>query len=134
MRVVPTGPTTVTTEYQTFRNPEASQDAFDRAAEFFESIELEDYELMNNVQKSLNAGVYVHGPLHEKRESGVLHFKRLVKEQLKRHYELERREGWEVWAARRYQQLHGDVGAEEAFCKAICGLGGGDERDIEDLV
>lgn len=134
MRVIPTSATTVTTEYQTFRNPEASEDAFQRAAEFFEGIELEDYDLMNNVQKSLNAGIYMHGPLHSKRESGVLYFKKIVKEQLERHFEVEKREEREVWAARRYQQLHGAVREEEQFCRAVCGVGvGGKNRDIEDM-
>ncbi|KAL1847984.1 hypothetical protein Daus18300_013744 [Diaporthe australafricana] len=88
MRVIPTGPTTVITEYQTFRNPDSPMDVFQRAADFFEGIELEDYDLCNGVQKNLNSDVYVHGPLHSQRESGVLYFKKLVREELKKHLDL----------------------------------------------
>ncbi|KAL4915096.1 Rieske [2Fe-2S] iron-sulfur domain-containing protein [Aspergillus aurantiobrunneus] len=66
-----------------FPNPASPQDVFDRAAAFFEGIELEDYDLCNGVQKNLNAGVYVHGPLHASREGGVLYFKNLVQGKLR---------------------------------------------------
>lgn len=131
MRVIPTGPTTVITEYQTFRNPESSMDVFQRAADFFEGIELEDYDLCNGVQKNLNSDVYVHGPLHSRRESGVLYFKKLVKEELKKHLALEQEAGHEIWPARRRQQLHDGVAEDDAMCDAICSRG--KIGDIEDF-
>lgn len=88
---------------------------------------------MNAVQKSLNAGIYMHGPLHTKRESGVLYFKGLVREQLKKHFATEAAEGREIWPAKRYQQLHSTVYEEEDFCAAICGLRTHAAMDIEDL-
>jgi phenylpropionate dioxygenase-like ring-hydroxylating dioxygenase large terminal subunit len=130
MRVIPTSPTTVITEYQTFRNPESSMDVFQRAADFFEGIELEDYDLCNGVQKNLNSNVYMHGPLHSKRESGVLYFKKLVKDELKKHLDLERQAGHEIWPARRRQQLHHGVSEDESICAAICSRG--KTGDIED--
>ncbi|KAK5436744.1 hypothetical protein LTR34_002375 [Exophiala xenobiotica] len=121
MRVIPTGPTTVTTEYQTFRNPASDMDIFQRAADFFEGIELEDYDLMNGVQKNLNAGVYVQGPLHTKREGGVLYFKSLIQADLKKHMAIETEVGGrQVWPAKRSQQLHKDVVEQEQFCSAVC--------------
>lgn len=120
MRVVPTGATTVTTEYQVYRNPSSPMDIFQRAADFFEGIELEDYDLMNGVQQNLNIGAFVHGPLHAKRESGVLYFKQLVKQHLKQHMEEETQAGHEIRPAQRKQQLHSAVVAEEQFCADVC--------------
>ncbi len=111
------------TEYQTFRNPASREDVFQRAADFFEGIELEDFDLMNGVQKNLNSGVYVHGPVHTKRESGVLYFKHLVQKELNAHMEREIEAGREIWPAQRNQELHGDVSEQEQFSAAICACG-----------
>lgn len=134
MRVIPTSPTSVTTEYQVFRHPDSSLDVFQRAADFFEGIELEDYDLMNGVQKNLNSGVYVHGPCHTTRESGVLYFKHLVEEQLKQHREKEKNAGHEIWPAQRKQELHAEVNEQERFCDAVCGhVKNMSVKDIEEL-
>lgn len=123
MRVVPTSSTTVTTEYQVFRNPASPAEAFERAAAFFEGIELEDYDLCNGVQRNLNSGVYVHGPLHGARESGVLYFKELVQRELRGHWDWEVERGEEIWPAQRRQQLHAKVDGEEQFARDVCACG-----------
>ncbi|KAI9367335.1 Rieske [2Fe-2S] iron-sulfur domain-containing protein [Aspergillus egyptiacus] len=122
-RVLPTSATTVRTEYQVFRNPASPQDAFDRAAEFFEGFEMEDYDLCTGVQQNLDRGVYVQGPLHDKRESGVVYFKNLVNQQLREHWEEEVKAGEEIWPAKRRQQLHAKVGDEEKFARDVCACG-----------
>lgn len=123
MRVVPTGPTTVTTEYQVYRNPDSPEEAFNRAGEFFEGIELEDYDLMNGVQRNLNSGVYVHGPLHPQREGGVLYFKHLVQTQLKEHWDVERAAGEKIYPAKRNNQLHAAVQEQEQLATDVCACG-----------
>lgn len=123
MRVLPTSATTVTTEYQVFRNPVSRDDVFQRAADFLESIELEDYELMNGVQKNLNSGVFVNGPLHTHRENGVVYFKNLVQDKVKEHWKEEVAAGGEIWPARRNQQLHAAVPEQERFCQDVCACG-----------
>ncbi|KAJ3532968.1 hypothetical protein NM208_g8198 [Fusarium decemcellulare] len=120
MRVVPKTATTVTTEYEVYRNPDSPRETFDRAAEFFEGIELEDYDLMNGVQQNLNNGVFVNGPLHSSREAGIFHFKRLVQKHLKDHFEQESSRGEEVFPARRNQQLYKTINEEEKFCAGVC--------------
>lgn len=120
MRVIPTSPTTVTTEYQVYRNPNSSEEIFQKAASFFEGIELEDYDLCNGVQQNLNTGVYVQGPLHTKRERGVLYFKSLVQADLKKHLREEQAAGREIWPAKRNQQLHKEIVEQEQFCSAVC--------------
>ena len=121
--MLPTSATTVITEYQVFRNPASSDDVFQRAADFFESIELEDYDLCNGVQENLNSGVFVHGPLHTEREGAVLYFKNLVQEQLKQHWQEEVSEGREIWPAKRNQQLHGAIPEQEKFSQDVCACG-----------
>lgn len=120
MRVVPTGPTTVTTEYEVYRNPASPNEAFDLAAEFFESIELEDYDLMNGVQKNLNAGVFVNGPLHSAREGAILHFNRLIQKNLEEHRKEEEAAGHIIKPAQRNQQLYKSIQAQENFCAGVC--------------
>lgn len=120
MRVVPTGPITVTTEYEVYRNPASPNEAFDRAAEFFESIELEDYDLMNGVQKNLNAGVFVNGPLHSAREGAILHFNRLIQKNLEEHRKEEEAAGHIIKPAQRNQQLYKSIQAQENFCAGVC--------------
>lgn len=123
MRVLPTSATTVTTEYQVFRNPEVTEAIFQRAADFFENIELEDYDLMNGVQRNLNSGVFVNGPLHTQREGGVLYFKNLLQDKVKEHWQEEVAQGSEIWPARRYQQIHRAVPEQEKFCQDVCACG-----------
>lgn len=123
MRVIPTGPTTVNTEYQVFRNPDSDMAIFQRAADFFEGIELEDYDLMNGVQKNLNRGVYVSGPLHTQRESGVAYFKQLVQQELQKHADEEASAGREIWPARRNQQLPNTINKQEEFAAKVCECG-----------
>ncbi|KAF4951723.1 hypothetical protein FSARC_12846 [Fusarium sarcochroum] len=120
MRVVPKTATTVTTEYEVYRNPESDIETFNKAAEFFEGIELEDYDLMNGVQANLNNNVFVNGPLHKARESGIFAFKRLVQKHLQEHREIEAAMGCQVHPARRNQQLYKTISDEEKFCGDVC--------------
>ncbi|CAH0041846.1 unnamed protein product [Clonostachys rhizophaga] len=120
MRVVPKTPTTVTTEYEVYRNPNSAREHFDRAAEFFEGIEVEDFHLMNGVQQNLGNNVFVNGPLHSKRESGTMAFKRLLKKDLEKHFEAEKKLGAEIHYSRRNTQIHPSIKVEENFCGEVC--------------
>ncbi|CAG9989408.1 unnamed protein product [Clonostachys byssicola] len=120
MRVVPKTPTTVTTEYEVYRNPNSAREHFDRAAEFFEGIEVEDFHLMNGVQQNLGNNVFVNGPLHSKRESGTMAFKRLLKKDLEKHFEAEKKLGAEIHYSRRNTQIHPSIKLEENFCGEVC--------------
>ena len=111
------------TQYQEFRNPASSEDVFERAADFFRNVEMEDYDLCVGVQMNLNSGVYVHGPLHSEREEGVLYFKKLVQDELKKHWQEEVSEGHEIWPAKRVQQLHGAIPEQEKFSQDVCACG-----------
>ncbi|VUC24984.1 unnamed protein product [Clonostachys rosea] len=118
--VVPKTQTTVTTEYEVYRNPNSAQEHYDRAAEFFESIEIEDFHLMNGVQQNLGNNVFVNGPLHSTRESGTMAFKRLLKKDLEKHFEAEKKLGAEIHLSRRNTQNHPNINVEENFCGEVC--------------
>ncbi len=103
-----------------YRNKNSRREHFDRAAEFFEGIEIEDYHLMTGVQKNLVNNVFVNGPLHSSRESGTMAFKRLLKKDLEAHWEAEKNARAEIHPARRNTQLHPSINVEEKFCGDIC--------------
>lgn len=119
----PTGPTTVTAEYQVFRNPAAPEADFKKASQFYEEVEREDVVLCNGVQQNLNTGIYVHGPLYSKREAAVIRLKELIEKDLNAHREQEAAVGHEIWPAQRNQQLHKDVARQEKLAANVCACG-----------
>lgn len=125
MRIIPTGPRTVTQEYEVFRNIHITDEEFQDADKFFKEFEYEDKALCENVGCNLASNTYVQGPLHPEKENGVLHFKTLVKSELKKHDALEKGVGKQIWPARRDQELESSVDEDESFCKGICGTGDG---------
>lgn len=64
---------------------------------------------------------YVQGPLHPKQETALLHFKSLVKAELKKHDQAEKRIGGQIWPARRNQAVGSEIDEDEMFCANICG-------------
>ncbi|KAF9877539.1 hypothetical protein CkaCkLH20_05239 [Colletotrichum karsti] len=64
-----------------------------QAAAFYDEVYRDDVVLCNGVQQNLNRGVYVDGPLHSKRESAVIHLKKLISKDLQAHMEEETRQG-----------------------------------------
>lgn len=68
-----------------YRKPNYEVGHYERAAEFLEGIEIEDYRLMNDVQQNLVNGVFVKDSLHSTRESGTMAFKRLLRKNLVKH-------------------------------------------------
>lgn len=129
-RVVPKGPQQVSMEYEVFRNINATDEEFHRADQWFKQVEREDKELCNGVQPNLNNNSYVQGPLHPEREEALLHFKSLVKAELKKHDMEEKKVGRQVWPARRDQTLDASIDEDEAFCKNICGAAVGPESAL----
>lgn len=132
MRVIPTSPAIVITEFQTFRNPRVSTEVLPRVAGFYLGIEREDHDLCNGVRKILNSNyssAMCMGPLYPYSESGVLYLKKSIKEELRRHLYLEKEAGHEVITARLKQVLYDGISKDEDVCAAICDKTG----SIEDL-
>lgn len=117
------GPITADVEYQFFRNVNASDEDYERAYEFYDRVEREDIPLSTGVQRNLNNGIYTHGPLHAKREAGVLLFDQLVQNAMKAHMELEEAAGREIWPAKRMQKQHEVTEAQKSFADNVCACG-----------
>lgn len=75
---------------------------------------------MNGVQQNLVKNVFVNGPLHSTRESGTMAFKHLLKKDLKKHFDAEKKAGAEIHPAKRNTQLHPGIAVEEKFCGDVC--------------
>jgi len=54
--------------------------------EFSDTVQLEDIEICERVQKGLNSGSYESGPLCTKRESGVEHFQNLYRDSMTEYF------------------------------------------------
>jgi hypothetical protein len=91
MRSVPVSPTTTRQEYDIYRlhTPLATPEAHSRMRKFYEQVTAEDVEVCDLVQKNLERGVFVRGPLHPVHERGVKAFQNMVVERLRRHLEEE---------------------------------------------
>ncbi|KAF2100273.1 Rieske domain-containing protein [Rhizodiscina lignyota] len=120
-RAVPKGPRKLSMEYEVFRNVNISDEEFNKADKFFKQVETEDRDLCNGVMPNLINNTYVQGPLHPKQEMALKHFKQLVKEELKKHDQAEKKVGGQIWPARRNQALDSEVDEDEMFCANICG-------------
>ncbi|ORY45844.1 Rieske domain-containing protein [Leucosporidium creatinivorum] len=125
MRVVPTGPTTTSMQYDVYKHKDASQAVFEDTDAAFMQIEKEDKFLCTNAQKNLSAGTYNTGPLHPQREQGPIYFQQLIKKALSSHRELEKAAGKEIHPARR--QTRGET-AEDRFCAELEGACGGNKK------
>ncbi|KAK5196860.1 hypothetical protein LTR99_000782 [Exophiala xenobiotica] len=134
MRVVPTGPTTTTMEYEVYRNsrlcPTSDHKAFTDCDAFFKQVEAEDKALNDAAQTNLNTGTYSTGKLHPSQERGVLHFQKLLREAVMQHRQLENDAKHEIWPARLSANpgKDGEMGGENndvKFCADLeaCSVG-----------
>ena len=96
MRCVPTSVGTCSMEYEVYRHKEASDEDFDYIDSSFKRVLNEDKYLCDEVQKNLNAGVFVNGQLHPGLESAPLFFQNTVRSLLRKHREEEKREKKEL--------------------------------------
>lgn len=119
MRVVPTSPTTVEMQYDTYRHKDATDAAWEELDDMFRQIEREDKWLSDGVQSNLNSGTYVAGPLHPHDEKGVIYFQNLVREVVRKHRKREIEESRQIWPARR-GSVRKQTNDDEEFCTSLC--------------
>lgn len=67
---------------------------------FYRKVVDEDFALCEKVQRNLERGVFVMGPLHPFHEEGAQAFQSMVLKVLREQVEKEREAGREIWAAR----------------------------------
>lgn len=115
MRVSPTGPTTVTMQYEVFGHKNATDAKFVEMDKFFKQVEKEDKELCDGAQVNLNVGTYSSGELQPFNEKGVLYFQKLLREAVMTHRQKELEAKQEIWPARVISGGNEDV----KFCQEV---------------
>ncbi|KAM0543246.1 hypothetical protein ACHAPJ_012391 [Fusarium lateritium] len=120
MRCVPTSATHCSMEYEVYRHKNASDEDFTKISDMFKRILGEDKWLCNNAQKNLNAGVFVNGEMHPKKEQGPLYFQHRIRGLLNGHHQLEKAAGKEINPAE--QILSGNSGGTEKDMGLCSGL------------
>jgi rubrerythrin len=131
-KFLPSSPTTCVMNYEIYRNKASSDEEFTRIAEIYERVMREDKVLCDAAQKNLDRGVFVNGQLHPKWEKAPLFFQNNVRQTITEHYEREKREGREIWPAKRTMRENVKVSdADEAICRGIeCGVEGGGQKEV----
>ncbi|KAG7844548.1 hypothetical protein KL941_003924 [Ogataea angusta] len=100
IRVLPIAPSRTILQYDIYTKKGLAEDKKKEFVDFLQQVEIEDFNLCVQTQKNLNQGIYSTGYLHPLKERGVLHYQGLVKDMVKKHFELEQKEGREINPAR----------------------------------
>lgn len=126
-RFHPRSPTSTLICYEVYRNRDAADADFRLIADMYARVMREDKVLCSKAQENINRGVFVNGLLHPRYEKAPLFFQQGVREAVARHYEAEKREGREIWPARRRMlESVGVSDEDEEICKGLsCGEEGG---------
>lgn len=82
-RVCPTEDPGITRmEFDYYHKEDSDSEAFEEYFKFVRRVALEDYELCERAQMNLEKGVYCQGILNSEKESGVIHYQQLVRQQV----------------------------------------------------
>jgi hypothetical protein len=109
-------------EYEVYRHKTATDEGFEKIDSMFKRILGEDKYLCNQAQKNLEAGVFVNGELHPRKEKGPLYFQSMVRRMLREHRQREEAAKEEIWPARQILPRDGSakVSQEDVmFCSQI---------------
>lgn len=131
-KFLPLTPKTSTMSYEVYRNRSSTDTEFHLIADMYERVMREDKVLCDAAQRNLDRGVFVNGQLHPKYEKAPLFFQNTVREVVTEHYERERREGKEIWPARRVMRENAVVSEkDEEVCMGIESMAGcGEGKEI----
>jgi hypothetical protein len=118
--------------YEIYRNRHSTSAEFHLIADMYERVMREDKVLCDAAQRNLDRGVFVNGQLHPKYEKAPLFFQDTVRTVVREHWERERREGREVWPAKRTMRENVERSEEdEEVCRAVeCMGGGGGKKEV----
>ena len=106
-------------EYEVYRHKDATDEEFEHIDSFFKRVLGEDKYLCDEVQKNLDAGVFINGELHPDLESAPIFFQNTVRQLLKEHRRKEDDEGQELWPARRVMPGSEVTKVDDAFCDGL---------------
>ncbi|KAI1174708.1 hypothetical protein F4777DRAFT_589063 [Nemania sp. FL0916] len=119
-RFLPKSATTSIMYYEVYRNTKSSDEDFEVINQMYKRIMSEDKYLCANVQKNMEAGVFVNGEMNPVMEQGPIYFQGLVRDLVTDHHQKEKKAGHEIWPAR--QKVPGDATATEqdlSFCSSV---------------
>lgn len=87
-RVCPTdNPVITRMEFDYYHEEDSNSEAFETYFKFVRKVALEDYELCERAQMNLERGVYCQGVLNREKESGVIHYQQLLRQQVVREFQ-----------------------------------------------
>ena len=110
--------------YEIYKNRNSSDEDFHQISDMYERVMREDKVLCDNAQKNLDRNVFVNGQLHPKFEKAPLFFQSTTREVVTEHFEREKKEGHEIWPAKRKLTADAQVSnKDEDFCAGLsCGV------------
>ncbi|KAF8320727.1 Rieske [2Fe-2S] domain protein [Clavulina sp. PMI_390] len=118
MRTVPVSATETRMEYDVFKRKGEPMEKFRKYMEFYEQVEIEDYDLCVATQRNLNSGIYSRGFLHPDKEIGVLFYQSRVRAFVEEHLALEKARGFEINLAQPASQV--ETGCSGGKGDAVC--------------
>lgn len=93
IRVLPISATHTILQYDIYTKKGLDENEKKEFVDFLQLVELEDFNLCQETQKNLNQGIYSNGFLHPTKERGVLYYQGVVRDMVKRHFNLEQSNG-----------------------------------------
>ncbi|OAK97056.1 putative Rieske 2Fe-2S family protein [Phaeosphaeriaceae sp. SRC1lsM3a] len=131
-KFLPSSPTSSRMSYEIYRNKSSTDAEFHLIADMYERVMREDKVLCDAAQRNLDRGVFVNGQLHPKYEKAPLFFQDTVRSTVTEHWEREKREGKEVWPAKRVMRENAKVSdMDEEICRGVeCAGGNGGGKEI----
>ncbi|KAF2023453.1 ISP domain-containing protein [Setomelanomma holmii] len=124
-KFLPLSPTRSTMSYEIYRNIHSTDSEFHLIADMYERVMRVDKILCDAAQRNLDRGVFVNGQLHPKYEKAPLFFQNTVRWVVTEHWEREKREGREVWPAKRRMVENVEVcEVDERICEGLECMGG----------
>ncbi|EJD06366.1 Rieske [2Fe-2S] domain protein [Fomitiporia mediterranea MF3/22] len=114
LRSVPLSATKTRMEFDVFRRKGVPEEVLLENRKFYTQVQQEDFDLCENAQRGLNAGIYHKGVLHPEEEKGVLYYQSRVLDFCQTHLQLERQLGKVIYPARPLSQDDGEAPSCEA--------------------
>ncbi|CAK9441112.1 uncharacterized protein LODBEIA_P49810 [Lodderomyces beijingensis] len=131
IRVLPLSAKKTTLQYDIYTKKGLDEKSKREFVDFLQLVEIEDFDLCQLTQRNLNEGIYSSGYLHPQKERGVLYYQGLVRDMIKEHLELEKKNGGPVDpAVVKANPKNKDIQELEAICDSVdCGSSSGGEMD-----
>ncbi|TID28383.1 hypothetical protein CANINC_002561 [Pichia inconspicua] len=119
IRVLPITAKHTILQYDIYTKKGLSEEKKKEFVDFLQQVEIEDFDLCEATQKNLNNGIYTTGYLHPTKEQGVLYYQGLVRDMVKKHYEMEQNAGHVINPAALTAMHNAEAEELERICQGI---------------